>query len=237
MAVGDVRPRPRPRLQPRRARRAALRLHAPGHRRRPTVVVTTTIENIRVAAGNDILTTPRRDQHRRRRARRHHLGGHRRPRHRRGVRMTATVRLRRRRGRHRAAAAARAAPARQPRHVRRRLGRLQPDPLERAVRARPSASPTSSPTACSRWPRPAASSPTGSATRAPSIEYGVRFTRPVVVPDDDRGATRRDHRGRGREARRRHRARRHHREVPGRHGAGQGAGRRPARLSAVIRSG
>ena len=63
------------------------------------------------------------------------------------------------------------------------------------------------------------------------IEYGVRFTRPVVVPDDDRGAAVEITGVVGREARRRHGARRHHRQEPGRHGAGQGPGRRPPGLS------
>ena len=36
--------------------------------------------------------------------------------------------------------------------------------------------------------RPAARSPTGPAIPAPLVEFQVRFSRPVVVPDDDEGA-------------------------------------------------
>ena len=56
--------------------------------------------------------------------------------------------------------------------VRGRLRRLQPDPLEREVRHARSACPTSSRTACSPWPRRSGSSPTGSATRARSSSTG-----------------------------------------------------------------
>ena len=52
-----------------------------------------------------------------------------------------------------------------------------------------SACPTSSRTACTRWRRRASSSPNGPATPARSLEFGVRFSGMVPVPDDDEGAT------------------------------------------------
>ena len=64
------------------------------------------------------------------------------------------------------------------------------------------------------------------------VEYGVRFTRPVVVPNDDRGATVEISGVVARQARRRHRARRPHRRLRRLDRAGQGPGRRPPRLSA-----
>ena len=81
-------------------------------------------------------------------------------------------------------------PPRRPGALRRRVRRLQRHPLERAGRDGPSACPTSSPTACSRWRWPRAWSPTGSATRR-----GPRLRRPLHPAGS--GARRR-HRRRGR---------------------------------------
>ena len=66
--------------------------------------------------------------------------------------------------------------------VRRRLPRPQPHPLGRALRDVRRACPTSSPTACSPWARPArvVTEWVGDAGRV--VEYGTRFTKPVVVP-------------------------------------------------------
>ena len=75
-----------------------------------------------------------------------------------------------------------------PRPLRGRERRLQRHPLERADRARPSACPTSSRTGCSRWPTAARLVTDWAGDPGAVVEYGVRFTKPVAVPDDDGGA-------------------------------------------------
>ena len=156
----------------------------------------TTIENIRVAAGNDILTT---------RAR-HHAPSTASPSSRPGRSPSPAApqgsphervrRLGRRRGRHRAPAAdactlqrvnlvmyAGASGDFNPIHWNERFAQAVglPDVIAHGMLTMASAG-----RVVTDWV----------GDPGAVVEYGVRFTRPVVVPDDDRGATRRDHRGR-----------------------------------------
>ena len=94
----------------------------------------------------------------------------------------------RRRRRHRAARADLPGHPRRPGALRRRVRRLQPDPLERAGRHRRSACPASSPTACSPWRLAGRAVTDWAGDPGALVEYQVRFGRPVVVPDDDAGA-------------------------------------------------
>ena len=92
----------------------------------------------------------------------------------------------RRQGR-RAPAAVAAGHAGRPRAVRGRVRRLQPDPLERPLRRRRGPAQRHRARHADDGARRAARHPVGGRPgRGP--RYGVRFTRPVVVPDDDEGA-------------------------------------------------
>ena len=208
---GAVRPGARAGLRPRRARRPAVRPPPADRRRRRAVLRPCIIDAIRVLAGNDVLDAAHRD-HRRRRATPvctdlRHAG---RP----GagvmsVRAFADVAV----GDELPPLTLRFDP-RPAGPLRRRLRRLQPDPLERARGARRSACPASSRTACSRWRWPAGSSPTGSGDPG-----RVRSTRPASPgrsssPTTTSGADRRGHRRRRRAGSGRpDRAGRHHRDV------------------------
>ena len=84
---------------------------------------------------------------------------------------------------------------RRPGPLRRRQRRPQPDPLVRPGRHARSGCPASSRTACTPWRWPPAPWTPGPAAPGRVRELGCKFTKPVVVPDDD---DRR--RGRGRAA-------------------------------------
>ena len=75
-----------------------------------------------------------------------------------------------------------------PRPLRRRLRRLQPDPLERAGGHLRRPARRDRPRHVHHGAGRPAPSPAGPGIPAALVEYHVRFGRPVVVPDDDEGA-------------------------------------------------
>ena len=117
--------------------------------------------------------------------------------------------------------------------LRRRVRRLQPDPLERPGRHGRSGLPDVIAHGMLTMALAGRIVTDWVGDPGAVVEYGVRFTRPVVVPDDDAAPTGDHRRRRCARRRRRDRPDRHHRQVRRPDRARQGPGHRRARLNAA----